>query len=72
MLSTGTFEAANVASLASTATPGVAAVAVNALAAGAFIIDGASLPIILLGYAGGAEAVGVITAVAVLSARVSA
>jgi hypothetical protein len=72
MLSTGTFEAANIASLASTTTPGVAAVAVNTLAAGAFVVDGASLPVILLGYARGAEAVGVITAVAVLSARVSA
>ena len=72
MLGAGTFDACNVAGLASASTPGITAVAVNTLATGAFSIDGASLPVILLGYARGAEAVRVVTAVGMFGARAAA
>jgi len=72
VLGAGTFFTGHVAGLAGAATPGVAAVAVNTLAARALGVNGAGLSIVLAGYAGGTQAVRVTAAIAVLGARIAA
>lgn len=69
---TFTFDASHIAGLAGTRTPGVTAVAVNTLAAGALVVNGASLPIVLSSHASRAEAVGISTAIGVLGAGIAA